>query len=123
MYRCSARWAPPYRAHNWLLFGREEQLIIGAGLIFSRGSGGHAGFAIGKDDAHFYWLGGNHSDAVTIARIANSWLLGARWPATYPPSSDRRRHRAGGKGLRRSGRNCTSHRRAVDHWLGRLVGG
>ena len=30
-------------------------------------------------------LGGNQSDAVTVARIAKSRLLGARWPATYPP--------------------------------------
>jgi len=77
--------ATPCWAHNWLLFGREEQPIIGAGLVFSRGSSGHVGFAIGKDDAHFYVLGGNQSDAVTIARIAKSRLLSARWPATHPP--------------------------------------
>ena len=45
--------------------------------IFSRGPGGHVGFALGQDDAHFYVLGGNQSDAVTIARIAKSHLLGA----------------------------------------------
>ncbi|MGY9046960.1 MAG: TIGR02594 family protein [Rhodobacterales bacterium] len=75
----------PYWARNWLLFGREVQPITGAVLIFERGSGGHVGFAIGQDDTHFYVLGGNQSDAVTIARIAKSRLLGARWPATYPP--------------------------------------
>lgn len=37
----------------------------------------------------FYVLGGNQSDAVNIARIAKSRLLGARWPATVPP---RQRH-------------------------------
>ena len=58
-------------------------------LIFSRGSGGHVGFAIGQDDAHFYVLGGNQSDAVTIARVAKSRLLGARWPATVPPRLQR----------------------------------
>ena len=79
----------PYWARNWLLFGREVQPIIGAVLIFERGSGGHVGFAIGQDDAHFYVLGGNQSDAVTIARIAKSRLLGARWPATYPPRLQR----------------------------------
>jgi hypothetical protein len=67
-----------------LLFGREVQPITGAALIFSRGSDGHVGFAIGQDDAHFYVLGGNQSDAVAIARIAKSRLLGARWPATHP---------------------------------------
>ena len=69
--------ANPYLARNWLLFGREVQPITGAVLIFSRGSGGHVGFTIGQDDTHFYVLGGNQSDAVTIARIAKSHLLGA----------------------------------------------
>ena len=79
----------PYWSRNWLLFGREVQPIIGAVLIFERGSGGHVGFAIGQDDAHFYVLGGNQFDAVTIARVAKSRLLGARWPATYPPRLQR----------------------------------
>ena len=47
-------------------------------------SGGHVGFAIGQDVAHFFVLGGNQSDAVTITRVTKSRLLGARWPATYP---------------------------------------
>ena len=79
----------PYWARHWLLFGREVQPITGAVLVFSRGSGGHVGFAIGQDDAHFYVLGGNQSDGVTIARITKSRLLGARWPATYPPRLQR----------------------------------
>ena len=79
----------PYWARHWLLFGREVQPIIGAVLVFSRGPGGHVGFALGQDDAHFYVLGGNQSDAVTVARIAKSRLLGARWPLTYPPRLQR----------------------------------
>lgn len=79
----------PYWARHWLLFGREVQPIVGAVLVFERGSGGHVGFAVGQDDTHFYVLGGNQSDAVTIARIAKSLLLGARWPATYPPCPQR----------------------------------
>jgi uncharacterized protein (TIGR02594 family) len=75
----------PYWARNWLLFGQAVQPVTGAVLIFERGSGGHVGFAVGQDDTHLYVLGGNQSDAVTIARIAKSRLLGARWPATYPP--------------------------------------
>ena len=80
----------PYWARNWLQFGQEVQPIPGAVLIFERGSGGHVGFAIGQDDTHFHVLGGNQSDAVTIARIAKSRLLGARWPATVPPRAQRR---------------------------------
>jgi uncharacterized protein (TIGR02594 family) len=79
----------PYWARNWLLFGQEVKQTPGAVLVFSRGSGGHVGFAMGQDDTHFYVLGGNQSDAVTIARIAKSRLLGARWPSTYPPRLQR----------------------------------
>ena len=68
-----------------MLFGQEVEPIPGAVLVFARGSGGHVGFAVGQDDTHFYVLGGNQSDAVTVARIARSRLLGARWPATFPP--------------------------------------
>jgi uncharacterized protein (TIGR02594 family) len=79
----------PYWARNWLLFGSDTKPVTGAVLIFARGSGGHVGFAIGQDDTHFFVLGGNQSDAVTVARIAKSRLLGARWPATYPPRLQR----------------------------------
>ena len=85
----SALGTNPYWARNWLLFGQEAQPITGAVLIFERGSCGHVGFAVGQDDTHFYVLGGNQSDAVTIARIAKSRLLGARWPATYSPRLQR----------------------------------
>ena len=75
----------PYWARNWLLFGQAVQPIIGAVLIFERGSGGHVGFAIGQNDTNFFVLGGNQSDAVTVVGVAKSRLLGARWPLTYPP--------------------------------------
>ena len=74
----------PYWARNWLLFGQAVQPTTGAVLIFERGNGGHIGFAIGQDHAAFFVLGGNQCDAVTVARIAKSRLLGARWPATVP---------------------------------------
>ncbi len=50
---------------------------------------GQVGFALGQDNTHFHVLGGNQSDAVTIARIAKSRLLGARWPTTWPPRLQR----------------------------------
>ena len=79
----------PYWARNWLLFGQETRPAVGAVLVFARGSGGLVGFAVGQDDTQFFVLGGNQSDAVTIARIAQSRLLGARWPAIYPPLNQR----------------------------------
>ena len=81
--------ANPYWARNWLLFGQAVQPITGAVLVFERGSGSHVGFAVGQDDTAFYVLGGNQSDAVTVARITKSRLLGARWPATVPPRQQR----------------------------------
>ena len=79
----------PYWARNWMLFGQDTKPVTGAVLVFERGSGGHVGFAVGQDDSHFFVLGGNQSDAVTIARIAKTRLLGARWPATFPPRFQR----------------------------------
>ena len=79
----------PDWARNWLLFGRETMPITGAVLVFERGSNGHVGFAIGQDDANFFVLGGNQSDAVTIASVAKSRLLSSRWPLTYPPRLQR----------------------------------
>ncbi len=78
-----------YWARNWLLFGLETKPVPGAVLVFERGSGGHVAFAVGQDETHFFVLGGNQSDAVTIARIAKSRLLGARWPSTFPPHLQR----------------------------------
>jgi len=79
----------PYRARNWLLFGEFVQPIVGAVLVFERGSNGHVGFALGQDDTRCFVLGGNQSDAVTIARVAKSRLPRARWPTTYPPRLQR----------------------------------
>lgn len=75
----------PYWARNWALLGKQVQPVYGAVLVFSRpGGGGHVGFAVGYDAEHFFVLGGNQSNAVTIARIAKSRLIASRYPLTYP---------------------------------------
>ena len=79
----------PYRARKWFLFGQAVQHITGAVLIFEHGSCGQVGFGVGQEDTHCYVLGGNQSDAVTIAHIAKSRLLGARWLETVPPRQRR----------------------------------
>lgn len=73
----------PYWARNWLHFGETTDPIYGCVLVFSRGSGGHVGFAVGEDRTDFYVLGGNQSNSVNVSRISKSRLLGARWPRTY----------------------------------------
>jgi len=81
----------PLGARNWLAFGRETKPRPGAVLVFWRGrkSGwqGHVGFHAGEDAGSFHVLGGNQSDAVTVARIARTRLLGVRWPRTAPTNA------------------------------------
>ncbi len=80
--------ANPYLARNWLKFGVACEPAEGAVLVFWRGSrsgtSGHVGFCVGADGSGsagaFHVLGGNQSNAVSIARIAKARLLGARWP-------------------------------------------
>lgn len=76
----------PYWARNWLRLGFATALTYGAIVVFSRGTGGHVGFAVGQNEGAIHVLGGNQSNAVTIARIDRARLLGARWPATFPTS-------------------------------------
>ncbi|MGQ0611049.1 MAG: NlpC/P60 family protein [Paracoccaceae bacterium] len=82
--------AQPLGARQWLKFGRPVQPQVGAVLVFWRGTpqgwAGHVGFCWAEDTTHFHVLGGNQSDAVTIARIARGRLLGARWPMGVAPS-------------------------------------
>jgi uncharacterized protein (TIGR02594 family) len=79
----------PYWARNWATFGLPSEPTYGAVLVFERGSGGHVGFCVGADDTAFAVLGGNQSDAVTIAHIAKSRLIACRWPATWTIPSSR----------------------------------
>lgn len=83
--------ANPLGARNWMKFG--EALLgpqVGAVAVFWRGTRdgwqGHVGFVVGHDKTHLHILGGNQSDAVTIARIAKDRLLGYRWPISAPPA-------------------------------------
>lgn len=81
----------PLGARNWQNFGKATHPALGACLVFWRGSPqgwkGHVGFYFGEDDTHFHVLGGNQSDAVTVARIAKTRLLASRWPAGQPTTS------------------------------------
>jgi uncharacterized protein (TIGR02594 family) len=81
--------ANPLGARNWLKFGRDMAPQMGAILVFSRGSvqswSGHVALYAGEEAEMFHILGGNQSDTVSIAKIAKSRLLGARWPHTVAP--------------------------------------
>ncbi|MCO5092075.1 TIGR02594 family protein [Bosea sp. (in: a-proteobacteria)] len=86
----------PYLARNWLKFGVGlDEPALGCILVFWRGSktgtSGHVGLYAGEDaQGYLHVLGGNQSDAITIARLDKARLLGMRWPATYPKQTTSR---------------------------------
>jgi uncharacterized protein (TIGR02594 family) len=77
--------ANPYWAQNWAKFGVSlARPALGAVLVFVRPGGGHVGFCAGADSQYFAVLGGNQTNAVTIARIKRARCIAIRWPATFP---------------------------------------
>jgi hypothetical protein len=80
--------ANPLGAREWLKFGAPCEPVLGAILIFWRvrqsGWQGHVGFYAGEDPTGYHVLGGNQGNRVSITRIRQDRLLGARWPATAP---------------------------------------
>jgi uncharacterized protein (TIGR02594 family) len=83
-------------ARAWLDWGKSSAAVVGAVAVFGRDGGGHVGFAVGESAGHFYVLGGNQSNMVSIAPIAKSRLLGLRWPASVPASPHRLPRMSGG---------------------------
>lgn len=75
-------------ARNWLEFGTPCPLQTGAVAVFWRGSksgwSGHVGLVDAVDTKRrmIRVLGGNQSDAVTLAWLSYDRLLGCRWPKT-----------------------------------------
>lgn len=80
----------PLWARSWLEFGQKaDKPMFGDVLVFGRDGGGHVGLYVGEDATAYHVLGGNQSDAVTIARIAKKRFLGARrpkWRVSQPAS-------------------------------------
>lgn len=68
-------------ARNWNKFGQKvSKAGLGDVLVFSRGSGGHVGFYTGENETHYYVLGGNQSNQVSIVKIRKDRLIGSRRP-------------------------------------------
>ncbi len=76
-------------ARAWGAFGIATKPTPGAVMVFwrkIRDSGlGHVGFYAGEDADAYRILGGNQSDSVSLAWVAKSRFIGARWPATVSP--------------------------------------
>lgn len=63
--------------------------VYGCIAVFSRDGGGHVGFVVGSDgNGRLFILGGNQSNAVSIAPIAGKRATGYRWPSGLPIPDD-----------------------------------
>jgi len=73
-------------ARSYLQWGQKLRYpAVGCVVVFERGSGGHVGFVVGKDQrGNLLVLGGNQSNAVTVAPFTLSRVLGYRWPKEHP---------------------------------------
>jgi uncharacterized protein (TIGR02594 family) len=75
------------RAKAWTDYGsllRRDLLAPGAILVFDRAGGGHVGFYVGEDSGHYYVLGGNQGNTVSIMKLGKSRLIASRWPKGEP---------------------------------------
>ncbi len=77
-------------ARSYLKWGEAlAEPRVGAIAVFSRGSNpaeGHVGFWLGETEDSIVLLGGNQSNAVSVARYAKAHLLGLRWPVSAKPA-------------------------------------
>lgn len=89
---CMASAGLPYptfymRAKAWSEYGsllRRDRLAPGAILVFDRAGGGHVGFYVGEDAGHYFVLGGNQGNAVSVMKLGKTRLLASRWPKGEP---------------------------------------
>ena len=75
-----------YRARAWEApqLTKLDRPAYGALVTFTRSGGGHVGFIVGKDArGNLMVLGGNQSNAVSIAPFATSRVTGYFWPSMW----------------------------------------
>lgn len=88
LVRSSLKGTGSLAARSYLNYGKKlptANIARGAILIFRRGTSawqGHVCICLADDGSTLTVIGGNQSDAVTIARYPKAALLGARWPET-----------------------------------------
>lgn len=78
--------ANPFWAQGWAAFGISARApIVGSiGVIKWSVSSGHVGFVAGIDGAKVVLLGGNQSNAITLASFPREKFIAFRWPKTFP---------------------------------------
>lgn len=67
-------------ARSYLTYGLKTDIGIGNIAVLTRTGGGHVAFVVGWDGAYVWLLGGNQSDAVTMARYARERVIDYRMP-------------------------------------------
>jgi uncharacterized protein (TIGR02594 family) len=75
------------RAKAWSDYGsllQRDRLAPGAILVFDRAGGGHIGFYVGEDAGHYFVLGGNQGNAVSVMKLGKTRLVASRWPKGEP---------------------------------------
>jgi uncharacterized protein (TIGR02594 family) len=74
------------QAKAWMEWGKASAPVLGAVIVFSRKGGGHVGFVVGESSTHYYVLGGNQDNCVSITPFNKTTRppLGFRWPASLP---------------------------------------
>lgn len=72
------------RARSWEAWGVEVGPTFGAIAVLTRGTPGsgqgHVGFLLHADERRVWLLGGNQSNAVSVASYPREQLITCRWP-------------------------------------------
>lgn len=78
--------ANPFFAQAWKTFGIDAKApLVGAvGVIKWSASSGHVGFVAGVEGGKVVLLGGNQSNAITLASFPREKFIAFRWPKTFP---------------------------------------
>lgn len=76
----------PFWAQGWASFGIDVKapLVGSIGVIRWSASSGHVGFVAGVDGGKVVLLGGNQSNAITLASFPRDKFMAFRWPKTFP---------------------------------------
>lgn len=76
----------PFWAQAWASFGIDvREPIVGAiGVIRWSAKAGHVGVVAGVEAGKVILLGGNQSNAITLASFPRDRFIAFRWPKTYP---------------------------------------
>lgn len=76
----------PFWAQGWASFGIDVKspLVGSIGVIRWSAKSGHVGFVAGVEGSKVVLLGGNQSNAITLASFPRDKFIAFRWPKTYP---------------------------------------